>query len=185
MSELGKERLFLAVAIDDTTRDLLAAHLEAHAGRGLPGRAVDPSGWHVTLRFLGWTADVVRDRILHAIAESELPPPFIARCSGFGAFPKTARAGVMWLGFDRGGEQLTAMAAVCEEAVRRHGFSPEERPFVPHITLSRIRPHQDVTALLDRLPPFPVRMPVEAVTLFRSTLRPGGAVYEVVDTVEL
>ena len=185
MSELGKERLFLAAALDDDTRNLLAAHLREHGGRGLPGRVVAPPGWHITLRFLGWTTDVQRDGILHSVAERELPAPFTARFAGFGAFPKPRRAGVLWVGLDRGVEALIAMAAACEEVARDHGFRPEERPYVPHVTLSRIRPHQDVTAVLERLPPFAVAMPVREITLYRSTLRPGGAVYDVVDTVEL
>jgi RNA 2',3'-cyclic 3'-phosphodiesterase len=185
VSGLGKERLFLAAALDDGTRSLLAAHLREHGGPGLPGRVVDPSGWHVTLRFLGWATDVQRDGILRSVDEGDLPAPFVARFDGFGAFPKARRAGILWVGFDRGGDELAAMAAVCEAAARQGGFEPVERPFVPHVTLSRIRPHQDVTALLARLPPFPVTMPVRAVTLYRSTLRPGGAVYDVVDTVEL
>lgn len=185
MSELGKERLFLAAALDEDTRNLLAAHLREHEGRGLPGRVVAPPGWHITLRFLGWTTDVQRDHILRDIAESDLPAPFGARFGAFGAFPKPRRAGVLWVGLDRGIEALTAMAAVCEQVARDNGFRPEERPFVPHVTLSRIRPHQDVTALLERLPPFTVAMPVRAITLYRSTLRPGGAVYDVVDTVDL
>ncbi len=93
--------------------------------------------------------------------------------------------GVIWLGLDRGVDEMAMMAAACEEAARQHGFSPEERPFVPHVTLSRMRPHQNVTAVLDRLPPFGVTMPVRAVALFRSTLLPGGAVYDVVDTIDL
>lgn len=185
MNTLGKERLFLAASLDDDTRHLLAAHVETHAGRGLPGRVVAPAAWHITLRFLGWTTAVQRDGILHAIAESELPGPFSARFDGFGAFPKPRRASVLWVGLDRGGDELAAMAEACEQVARHHGFSPEERPFVPHVTLSRIRPHQDVTAVLERLPPFVVTMAVREVTLYRSTLRRGGAVYDVLDTVEL
>ncbi len=184
MSDLDTQRLFLAVALDGETRDLLAGHLREQVRR-LPGRVVAPTSWHVTLRFLGSTTPVQRDGILRAIDESSLPAPFTARFGAFGAFPKPGRAAVLWLGFDRGVDELAAMAAVCEAAAQGEGFAAEERSFIPHLTLSRIRPPQDVTALLGSLPPFPARMRVEAVTLFRSRPEQGVAVYDAIETVDL
>ena len=53
------------------------------------------------------------------------------------------------------------------------------------MTLSRIRPAEDVTDLVEAFPPFAVKMPVTAITLYESHLRKGGAVYQAIDTVEL
>ncbi len=184
MSDLGTQRLFLAVALDGETRDLLAAHLREQAPR-LPGRIAAPTSWHITLRFLGSTTPLQRDGVLRSIDESPLPPPFTVRFGEFGAFPKPRRASVLWLGFDRGVDELAAIADVCETAARAEGFAAEERSFIPHLTLSRIRPPQDVTALLGSLPPFPLKMGVEAVTLFRSRPERGVAVYDAIETVDL
>ena len=59
-------------------------------------------------------------------------------------------------------------------------YEPEKRPFWPHVTLARAKRGKtlrgvEVPDLTDEL-----RRPFEAdtVTLFRSTLRPQGAVYE-------
>jgi 2'-5' RNA ligase len=46
------------------------------------------------------------------------------------------------------------------------------------MTISRIRPHQDVTPLVASVAPFGVRMRVDRIVLYRSHLGRGGARYE-------
>lgn len=185
MSEVRNERLFLAVALDAETRALVAAHVDANGGRDWPGRVAPPENWHITLRFLGWTSAVQRDLILRHLDESALPGPFRLRFDGLGAFPKPRRATVLWIGVDDGVAPLQRLADACEAGAVAAGFFPEERPFHPHLTVSRVRPAVDITPLVDSFPPLGLAMPVGAVTVFRSHLRRGGAVYEAIDTVEL
>ena len=77
------------------------------------------------------------------------------------------------------------LAAISEEAAQAAGFEPEARPFHPHLTLARIRPWQDVSELVERVPPFPLRQAVDRITMYRSLLGGGGARYEIVDEVSL
>lgn len=179
------ERLFLAVPLPDDARHAIAGLLRAGAPRGLPGRVVAPENWHVTLRFLGQVDATGRDRVVAAIDEGDLGPVFPVSWEGLGAFPRPRRATVLWLGADRGIRELRALANEVEVAVEAAGFPPEDRPFRAHLTLSRIRPHQDVTALLEAVGPLGVRMQADRVVLYRSHLGRGGARYEVVEQFPL
>lgn len=182
----GTERLFLAVELPDDARGRLVAHLrDALGARALPGRAVAPASWHLTLRFLGDTPPAQRADVVRAMAEAAPGAAFTLGFGGLGAFPRPARATVLWLGVEEGAEPLGALAAVAEEAARRAGFAAEVRPFSAHLTLSRIRPARDVRPLLERVPPFRERIRVDAVVLFRSHLGPGGARYEAVERFPL
>lgn len=183
-SDLGKTRLFLAVALDGETRSLVTAHLGSHAA-DLPGRPVPPNNWHLTLRFLGWTTDVQRDRVLAALDEADLGGSFRIRLGGLGAFPKPRRATVLWIGVDAGVEPLTRLAEVCEDAAQGAGFKSEDRPYHAHLTVSRVRPPVDVGSLVDAVPPLDLPMGVNEITLFQSHLRRGGAIYEPVDSIAL
>jgi 2'-5' RNA ligase len=80
---------------------------------------------------------------------------------------------------------LGALAAACDEAAQTVGYEAEGRPYHPHLTLSRIRPQEDVAGLVEAFPPFAVKMPVTAITLYESHLRKGGAVYQALDAIEL
>ena len=76
--------------------------------------------------------------------------------------------------------------------LRRTGFyKPEKRPFWPHLTVARLKTRRasgrsSLSAEAPRLPealarPFQAR----ALTLYKSTLRPQGALYEPLATVDL
>jgi 2'-5' RNA ligase len=178
------ERLFLGIALTDDVRHGLAAFLSAKADP-LPGKPVPPENWHLTLRFLGATEESARDRVLGFLDEHMLTLPFVLGFGGLGAFARPARATVLWLGVNRGIEELTELAAICEAVAQSVGFAAEDRPFHPHVTLARIRPWQDVGSLVETVPPFPLAQTVEEITLYRSVLGRGGASYEIVDEIEL
>jgi 2'-5' RNA ligase len=178
------DRLFLAVALTDEVRHGLAAFLSERVIR-LPGRPAPPGNWHLTLRFLGTTDALQRDRILEFLDEHLIVEPFTLGFTDLGAFSKPSRATVLWLGVSRGSEDVAAMAAVCEEAAVSAGFEREDRPFHPHLTLSRIRPPVNVDGIVEQVGAFPLKMEVDRLTLYRSHLGREGARYETVDEVLL
>ena len=69
---------------------------------------------------------------------------------------------------------MLTLQAACERAARAAGFEPETRAFRPHLTLGRWR-DRAVRPTLPDVEPFTTR--IERLTLFRSELRPGGAVH--------
>ncbi len=184
MGESVTDRLFLAVALTDEIRHGLAAFLGERTVR-VPGRPTPPDNWHLTLRFLGPTEPVQRDRILEFLDEHVVVEPFTLGFVGLGAFPKASRATVLWLGVGRGGGAAAAMAAVCEEAAISAGFEAEDRPFHPHVTLSRIRPPVSVEGIIEQVGSFPLKMEVDRLTIYQSHLRREGSTYDAIDEVLL
>ena len=178
------DRLFLAVDLTDEVAHGLAAFLEREAMR-LPGRPTPPANWHLTIRFLGSTVALQRDRILEFLDEHLAVEPFRMSFGGLGAFPKPVRATVLWLAVERGADRLATMAEISDLAAQAAGFDPEDRPFHAHLTLSRIRPPMNVVPLIDRIPRFPLSMQVNRLTLYRSHMSRDGATYEALDSVEL
>lgn len=173
------DRLFLAVPIDDEVRHGLAAFLDRSLDGGrIPGKPVRPENWHVTLRFLGTSSREQADRVAGFLAERLTTAPFTMSFAGLGAFPNASRAAVLWLGIDRGSEELAELAELCDEAAEGAGFAANDRPFHAHLTLARLRPKQDVNRLVERFPAFPLTQTVGEVVLFRSHLGRGGARYE-------
>ena len=58
-------------------------------------------------------------------------------------------------------------------------YRPEKRPFWPHITLARVKRGERRVPPLPGDPPAPAEpFAGEQLTLYRSTLRPQGALYE-------
>jgi 2'-5' RNA ligase len=175
-------RAFLALDLDPAAKQRvvdLMARLRGDVG-GV--RWVRPEGLHLTLRFLGWTDEAKLARIEQALAEpARACPPAEAPLGALGMFPERGAPRVLWVGLTLP-EPVHVLQGACEDAARREGFEPEDRTFKPHLTLGRWKdraprptlPSVDLgTSRIDRL------------TLYKSDLRPEGAVYTPLKVFEL
>jgi len=181
-------RAFIAIDLPPTVKAALAGVAATLGGRVPRGavRWVRPEQMHLTLRFLG---DTPAGRLpalaaaLNTLAAGHTP--FTLHLSDVGCFPNARRPRVVWVGL--GGEEakLTALVSTLEAALRPLGWPPEDNPFRAHLTLGRVKDERasqgidwsaDVPAL---------EVPVTAVHLIESQLRPDGAVYTVRHTSAL
>ena len=134
----------------------------------------------MTLVFLGWQDESAAGRIAEAAfgALPAGPPPRLAATEVRPVPPRNARLFALDLEDEDG--RAGALQGAMSGALESGGFHrPEKRPFWPHITLARVKRGER------RVPPPPRDLappaePFEAsvVTLYRSTLRPQGALYE-------
>jgi RNA 2',3'-cyclic 3'-phosphodiesterase len=175
------ERLFIAVPLTDDARRGLQKLLPSN----LPGKPVPPPNWHFTLRFLGSTLPSVREDIILRLKAATCGAAFTVRFSELGTFPHPRRARILWVGVDEGAERLIQLGAIAEAAARSAGFPAESKEFRPHLTLSRIEPPVSVKTLVSPNTRIGLRMPVDAVVLYRSRLGGGPARYEEVARFEL
>ena len=107
-------------------------------------------------------------------------PAFPLILDGVGVYGSARRARVLWAGVERN-EALAHLQAKVESTLVRCGLPAEERKFSPHVTLARLKdaPADRIGRFLSDRGLFRAGpMPVEHVTLYRSHLGNGGAVYE-------
>ena len=179
-------RIFLAVDLTSEARQLLSRRvMEIARGQKLPGRRTPPRNWHMTLCFLG---DIPRDRfemLMYLLDEAFLGEAFGCRFGKLGCFPRAGRAAVLWVGVTKGADSLRALAAGVGEAAQAAGLVVPERPFSPHLTLSRLRPPRDLRALVSSATSTGVEMRVGEVTVFRSHLGGGHPRYELMERIPL
>ena len=168
-------RLFLGVPLESGVRIMLAQHLSEHQ---IPGRAVPPENWHLTVRFLGSVDQIAMERLVAALDQADLGRSFPISLGDLGAFPRPAKASVVWLALDKGGERLAQLNETAEEESQAIGLAPEERPFAPHLTLTRVRPELDVRPALASYHRVPFEWTAVELVLYESRTRRGGAVYE-------
>src|SRR3954467_775574 len=109
-------RLFVGIPFPAELREGLEAYLRGAIGERLPGRPVPPANWHLTLRFLGDTHAFRYRPFLADLREMDAGPAFELSLAGLGAFPRAARATVLWIGVSDGAAELRALAAKVEAA---------------------------------------------------------------------
>ena len=78
---------------------------------------------------------------------------------------------------DSGGGLGALQAEVAEGLAAAGLYEPEARAFRPHVTVARLRPGARSARVLEEVPE-PLEFRAGAVTLYRSLLGRGGAVYE-------
>jgi RNA 2',3'-cyclic 3'-phosphodiesterase len=173
-------RVFAGVPLSPDARLGLTAALD---GLDVPGHLSPSENWHITLRFLGNIDEPTYERFLHSLEEVSTRRRFRIRLDGIGAFPNEKRATVVWVAVDQGGERLADLADCAEEAAIVAGLETEERPYRPHLTISRVRPPADIRHLTD----IPVRVGwrCDRVVVYRSVSGRGGTRYEPLETFPL
>ncbi|GAG17445.1 unnamed protein product, partial [marine sediment metagenome] len=179
-------RLFVAVDLPGQVREALArlqGGLRSHDLSDL--RWVRPQGIHLTLKFLGETPAGRVAAITEALAGAIRGRRRSRLALGaLGTFGGRRRPRVLWLDITGDIEHMRELQAAVEVALVEVGFPPEERGFSPHLTLARVpqpgRPDtaERIAQALESVAPPRSEFDVREVVLMRSTLQPGGAVYE-------
>jgi RNA 2',3'-cyclic 3'-phosphodiesterase len=173
-------RLFVAIRPPDRIRDLLLGTMGGISG----ARWQRDDQIHLTLRFIG---EVDRHRAGDIVAALGTihHPRFEIAINGLGAFDRRGQPEAVWAGVTPH-EPLKILHKKIDQAMVRVGIEPEQRAYLPHITLARLKRARSVGGLLEasgglRSDPFPV----ERFALYESKLTPEGAVYTIVETYAL
>jgi 2'-5' RNA ligase len=130
---------------------------------------------HLTLAFLGDIGEDRAERLARGLADvATASAPFGLRVRGGGAFPRPQRPRVLWAGIDGDVDALTALAGATRDAAGEAGIEVEREPYVPHVTVARVRRDdldgEAVVAALDAVEGEP--WTVTEVVLMRSVLGP-------------
>jgi RNA 2',3'-cyclic 3'-phosphodiesterase len=170
-------RLFVALSLPGDVRAALA----------VPGddvwRPVPPESLHLTLAFLGArpAADVAAiTRVLEA--EAATPAPRLALAGALLLPPRRPR--VLSVALDDLDRTLVPLQARLSDGLAEAGvYTPEKRPYRPHVTVARIRPRARATPAAEG--PERVEFAACELKLYRSLLHPKGARYAPVAGVRL
>ena len=193
-SRMSVIRAFIAIELSseiyarlNEVEDQLQKRLEAGVIRWVPAQNI-----HLTLKFLG-DVSLANLEVLKKILASEVSKyaPFEISVGELGAFPSIRRPRVIWVGV-QAPQDLSILQHGIETEMAGLGYAPENREFSPHLTLGRISRNassQDLRKIGDVLSTNKVgylgAARVFSVNLFRSDLKPGGAVYSKLMTAPL
>lgn len=187
-------RAFIAADLPEDLRhalDRVMRHLKSEL-KGVPIRWVPPENIHLTLKFLGEVSQRNLPFLIELLqGEVADQRPFEFGVGGLGAFPDIRRPRVIWVGV-KGPKELHDLHHAVENAMEKIGYARETRPFEPHLTLGRVSRNaspEEVRRVSEVLRAVQVGFLgsalVEEVYLYRSDLRPTGAVYTRLATAPL
>ena len=176
-------RSFLALELPDPVKQILLRLHNEIKGSPLDVRWVRPEGIHLTLVFLGDIREADLSPIIDAVGKGcSSHEPFPISLQGMGCFPNSRSPRVLWVGVESDLERMARFRDDLQDKLIPFGIRPEKKDFRPHLTLGRFRKpgkkaagleevlseHRGLTSPLCSL---------NELVLFKSELKPGGAVY--------
>lgn len=182
---MSSVRAFLAVPLPDALKSSIATLQKSLAAQISGVRWSRPENLHLTLRFFGETTQETLERVkVSMLSVKGCSRPFDVTVRSLGAFPNPIRPRVVWLGFEPA-EKIRRLHAACADCLQTAGIAPEGRPFVPHLTLGRLRsPGGNLAEAVARHEQTVVgTFRVRSLVLYESRLLPGGAEHSPLATV--
>lgn len=174
-------RLFIAFPLESSVADQLGRIIVALKQKEADVKWVVPKNIHMTACFLGDTDQSKVEAVNKVIDEIASQHKQVATyIDAVGGFPSLDKPRVIWAGMSAGSEPLATATTALVGKIRRHGFSLDDKPFKPHLTLGRVREGGKFGELSEYLKtytfaPIPIRF--DRLTLFESTLTPQGPIY--------
>lgn len=196
-------RTFVAVELPEETKSTLGKlvvrlSLEVTASLGVAAAAkalkwVDPTGIHITLKFLGSVPSSRLVGIEEALRRSAIGKRALRlELSDLGAFPSVRSPRVLWIGVRGQVDELARIKSQVDVELSKLGFPKETRAFSPHITLARLR---ETASPVERrkvgeaiaAEPQEMRIDIEVreISLMRSELTRAGARYSRITEIPL
>ncbi len=177
-------RSFIAVKLPSEIIENLRQAQERLRAVNSTWKWVEPTCFHVTLKFLGGTPPTQLEEVWQAVCKALVGTrDFTVSLRGLGVFPNARAPRIAWAGIDRGATELASMAAKVEEACVAHGFDRERRPFKAHLTLGRARepkPNPALATVIEELAVVELgEGKVDRALLMKSDLTPKGAIYHI------
>ena len=175
-------RSFIAIDISVEVRRALDAFIREMKPTGRDVKWVKVEGVHLTLKFLGNISKSMIPKVKDAMEKaSTAVAPFEVKVEGAGAFPNMRKPRVFWTGLIEPTGKLAALAKRLDEEMKPLGFAPEMREFKPHLTLGRTRQGGKPDASAEFIQKSQAKVfgafQANSLILFRSELKPDGAVY--------
>lgn len=182
-------RLFFAIQISTEIRDALAKVIKNFQAQawGHAIRWVHPENLHITLRFIGPCKEEqvlpLIENVSAVIKANSAVSPFVLQLSAVQLFPTPSRPRIISVGFFPN-PRLFQLVYSIEEGIVSSGFSPETRPYLPHLTLGRFVQYKKLNPnelpLLDQY-----SFTVEKISLLKSEERDGKRIYEEIKKIEI
>ena len=180
-------RVFVAVDVGDevrreVTRVVTTLTGKLEAVKKPPKVAwVRPNALHVTIKFLGELEPADVERIQDLLAPPIPVAPFQLDWRGIGTFPSNRHPRALWLGVINGAAPLAQVEAeVSRRLAGENAIDIEDRAFLPHLTLGRVKMAGegiDWPKLLQSVEVKRASSIVDRVTLYRSVLSQHGPNY--------
>jgi len=178
-------RAFIAIGISEEVRRKLVLLQESLRGTGGHVGWVKPLNIHLTLVFLGDINNETSSAVCRAMDSTAAScKPFSCEVKGLGYFGRRHSPKVVWADIKAGAVELVALHSRLCAALQAGGAGLNEKEFVPHLTIGRVRSNRNALELVKAIDAekdvVSGQFDAANLLLIKSDLSENGPVYTVV-----
>ncbi len=144
---------------------------------------VDPEIAHITLQFLGDVLEEDLESLISEIRAGEYPEPFELETRSTSCFPNPKKPKTLYIETSNH-TAATGLHKRLSKILVENGFEIDDRPWVPHITLGRVKT-QSETYPSEGFEVEPVSFEVDSFELLESDLSEDGPIYTTLEIFKL
>lgn len=189
-------RTFIAISICDEIKKRFTEIIAELEKAKADVRWAKPQTMHLTLKFLGYVEIGQLESVFAMTSQSarEINRFTLSFSSdkgsaSLGGFPNLSCPRILWVGANKGKEEIIRLASLIDENLKRLCFEPEKKEFTPHLTLGRVRSSQGINELVRLIPTidtsFYEEMEVTNLDIIGSQLTKNGPVYTILKKLKL
>ncbi len=176
-------RLFIAIDLPEWVKKQLQQLQDSN----LNVRWNSTETMHLTLRFIGDVEErSTREQLVNELASIQISA-FSMTIKDLGYFPPKKHPKVLWAGIKEN-KKLMELQEKIEQVSQSVGFKPETRPYIPHITLARVKglSKKEVNSFFNQHKQLRIEdIPVNEFILYESKLHPDGAIHSPLEQFSL
>lgn len=180
-------RTFICIEIEDYLKVKFKEVQEYFKKIDFDVKWVEEKNLHMTLKFLG-EVDLERLKEVLSILGKLKFNKFELSFKGCGIFPNFYSPRVLWVGIEKGGEELIKISEILNRELMKLGFK-EEKGFSPHLTIGRIKSNKNKEKFLELMKKKAEesfdKMEAKEIILMKSNLIPKGPIYEIIEKFSL
>lgn len=171
-------RSFISLELPEEVKKEIAKLQKQLQRAGVKAIWVKPEIVHLTLAFLGSVTHKELE-IIHKILERGLPSfsGLKLKLGLTGCFPNPERTRIIFVELQGDLEELHHLANLIRQNLKKEAIQFDDKPFVAHVTLGRIKKRQNLTHILKGVRPKKIKFLAREITLNQSELSSSGPTY--------
>jgi 2'-5' RNA ligase len=175
-------RTFIAIHLSEALRGKVSELQEILKKSGARVKWVENENLHITLKFLGGVERQKLQSIFDACCKvGESFYPFVLGLGSLGAFPSLKNPRVIWIGIEKGREEIQKLAKELNSNLEQLGFKSGEE-FKPHLTIGRVKGTECREKLIEKITNTIIsvgELKVDRIYVMKSQLTREGPIYTI------
>ncbi len=178
---MQSKRLFVGVFVPHSLFSNKLATIQKEFSEATFGKWVEMENLHFTMKFIGDVeanrVKIIKERLSEVLGEYKSN----LYIRGIGTLPKRGFPRVLYLGIDTDDCLLNESAILIDSILEEEGIKSEERDFMPHVTLLRIKSStNNFHSLVKKYSNTDFgKLEKYEINLIESKLTPNGPIYKI------